>query len=313
MAINNLCIIGGSGFVGRHIAAQAAALGIRVTIPTRQREKLKSDLILLPTVDLVDTDVHDPVALSALLRGQDAVINLVGILQGDEAAFERAHVELPGKIIAACKANGIQRLLHMSALKADANGPSRYLRSKGRGEALVQQSGLDYTIFQPSVIFGRGDSFLNLFAKLARVAPVLPLGGAEAQFQPVWVEDVARCFIRALDHKTSYQQSYPLCGPQRYSLRQLVHYTASLGGCPRPIFALPDGLARLQAGLLELLPGQLMSRDNLDSMSVASTCDCPFPAVFGFSPTALEAVAPAYLANTTPRGRYQGYRSRTGQ
>lgn len=310
MTINQLCIIGGSGFVGRHIAAQAAALGIRVTIPTRQREKLKSDLILLPTVDLVDTDVHDPAALSALLRGQDAVINLVGILQGDESAFERAHVELPGKIIAACKANGIQRLLHMSALKADANGPSRYLRSKGRGETLVQQSGLDYTIFQPSVIFGRGDSFLNLFAKLARVAPVLPLGGAEAQFQPVWVEDVARCFVSALDTKAYYLQSYPLCGPRRYSLRQLVHYTAKLSGCPRPIFALPDGLARLQAGLLELLPGQLMSRDNLDSMSVASTCDCPFPTVFGFSPTALEAVAPAYLANLTPRGRYQGYRSR---
>lgn len=310
MAQNKLCIIGGSGFVGRHIAAQAAALGIQVTIPTRQREKLKAELILLPTVDLVDVDVHDPVALDALLRDQDVVINLVGILQGNEAAFERAHVSLPDKIIQACQRNSIRRLLHMSALKADADGPSRYLRSKGRGEQLVKQSGLDYTIFQPSVIFGRGDSFLNLFAKLARLAPVLPLGGANAQFQPVWVEDVAACFIQAINNKATYQQSYPLCGPQRYSLRQLVEFTATTAGSPRQIIALPDFLARMQAGMLELLPGQLMSRDNLDSMRIASTCDCPFPEVFGIKPSALEAIAPGYLANLTPRGRYQSYRSR---
>ena len=310
MAQHKLCIIGGSGFVGRHIAAQAAARGMQVTIPTRQREKLKAELILLPTVDLVDVDVYDPAALDTLLHDQDVVINLIGILQGNEAAFEHAHVSLPGKIIDACKRSGIQRLLHMSALKADANGPSRYLRSKGRGEALVKASGLDYTIFQPSVIFGRGDSFLNLFARLARIAPLLPLGGADAQFQPVWVEDVAACFIQAINNKATYQQSYPLCGPQRYSLRQLVDYTASTAGTPRPIIALPDFLAQLQAGLLELLPGQLMSRDNLDSMRVASTCDCPFPEIFGITPSALEAIAPGYLANITPRGRYQRYRSR---
>ena len=310
MAQHKLCIIGGSGFVGRHIAAQAAARGMQVTIPTRQREKLKAELILLPTVDLVDVDVYDPAALDTLLHDQDVVINLIGILQGNEAAFEHAHVSLPGKIIDACKRSGIQRLLHMSALKADTNGASRYLRSKGRGEALVKASGLDYTIFQPSVIFGRGDSFLNLFARLARIAPLLPLGGADAQFQPVWVEDVAACFIQAISNKATYQHSYPLCGPQRYSLRQLVDYTATTAGTPRPIIDLPDFLARLQAGLLELLPGQLMSRDNLDSMRVASTCDCPFPEIFGISPTALEAIAPGYLANISPRGRYQRYRSR---
>lgn len=309
MPIRNVCVIGGSGFVGRHIVAQLAAAGLNVIVPTRRREQWKADIILLPNVALEDADVHDPAQLARLLQDQDAVINLVGILHGSEADFERAHVELPRKVIEACRQEGVSRLLHMSALKADVNGPSRYLRSKGRGQVLVQQSGLDYTVFQPSVIFGHGDSFLSLFARLAKLAPILPLGGADAHFQPIWVNDVARCFVAALQNRATIGQTYQLGGPHRYTLRHLVDYTARLTGHPRPIVALPDPLATLQAGLLEMLPGQLMSRDNLASMRVPSVCDGPFPPVFGFQPSALEAIAPAYLANRTPRGRYDSYRS----
>lgn len=309
MQIKNICVIGGSGFVGRHIVSRLATAGLNVTVPTRQPERCKADIILLPNVAMEQADVHDPAQLATLLRGQDAVINLVGILQGSESAFERAHVELPRKIIDACRQQGIRRLLHMSALQAGIEAPSRYLRSKGRGQALVQQSGLDYTIFQPSVIFGHGDSFLSLFARLAASAPLLPIGGADARFQPVWVEDVARCFAAALSLPQSIGQTYQLAGPQVYTLRQLVAYAAHLSGHPRPILALPQPLAWLQAALLELLPGALLSRDNLASMQLPSVCAAPFPAIFGFQPSALEAIAPAYLANATPRGRYDRYRS----
>ena len=309
MQIENICVIGGSGFVGRHIVSRLAAAGLNVTVPTRQPERCKADIVLLPNVALEQADVHDPAQLAALLRGQDAVINLVGILHGTESAFERTHVELPRKIIDACRRQGIRRLLHMSALQAGSEAPSRYLRSKGRGQALVQHSGLDYTVFQPSVIFGHGDSFLCLFARLAAHAPLLPIGGADARFQPVWVEDVARCFVAALALPQCIGQTYRLAGPQVYTLRQLVDYAARQSGHPRPILALPQALAWLQAALLELLPGALLSRDNLASMQLPSVCDGPFPALFGFQPSALEAIAPAYLANQTPRGRYDRYRA----
>ncbi len=310
MPIRNICVIGGSGFVGRHLVSRLAAGGFQVWVPTRNRERLKQDLILLPHVTLIDADVHDPATLATLLAEQDAVINLVGILHGSDADFERAHVELPGKIIAACRQQGVRRLLHMSALQADSQGPSRYLRSKGRGQALVQQSGLDFTVFQPSVIFGQGDSFLSLFARLASLAPVLPLAGADARFQPVWVGDVARCFVQALQLRDTIGQTYPLGGPRCYRLRELVDYAARLTGHPRPVLALSDTLASLQAALLEKLPGQLMSRDNLASMQVDSVCNGPFPAAFGFKPAALEAIAPQYLARQTPRGRFDHYRAR---
>ena len=176
MKINNVCIIGGSGFVGKHIANLLTTQEISLRIPTRHRERAK-ELLVLPTVDVVEANVHDDATLDRLLIGMDAVINLVGILHGD---FRSAHVELPRKIVAACNRNGIARLLHMSALNAGIDRPSAYLRSKGEGERIVMASGLITTIFRPSVIFGPGDSSLNLFAKLARWLPVLPLASPDA-------------------------------------------------------------------------------------------------------------------------------------
>jgi len=312
MQIEKICVIGGSGFVGRHLCQQLAARGYRVRVPTRERESAKA-LTLLPTVELVVADVHKPDALAATVAGCDAVINLVGVLHdaGGARGFQAAHVELANGVVAACRASGVRRLLQMSALAAAPDAPSAYLRSKGEAERIVLGSGLDVTVFRPSVIFGPEDSFLNLFAGLLRIFPVFPLGSPNAQFQPVYVGDVATAFVHALSDVGSIGRSYDLCGPQRYTLRELVAWVGRSTGCPRPIIGLNRTLSYCQAFAMELLPVKLMTRDNLRSMEVDSVCDCAFP--FGIRPQSLETLAPAWLADDTPRGRYDRMRSRAGR
>jgi NADH dehydrogenase len=317
MEFKNVLLVGGSGFVGSHIAHLLVARGCSVTVPTRRRESAKH-LLPLPTVDVVEADVSEDANLRPLLAGQDAVINLVGLLHSRNgspygADFARAHVELPRRIVAAAKSAGVKRLLHMSALHADASGPSQYLRSKADGEAAVRAAGeaLAWTVFQPSVIFGPGDSFLNMFAGLARAFPVLPLASPDARFQPVFVEDVAHAFVDSLERPESHGQTYPLCGPKVYTLRQLVDYVTEVIGCPRLIVGLPDGLSYLQAMMLEFAPGKtLMSRDNYHSMKQDSVCpaDCQLP--FGRAATTLESVAPAYLAHHEPRASFYPFREK---
>jgi NADH dehydrogenase len=280
-----------------------------VRVPTRNRERAK-ELILLPTADVVQADVHDDATLQGLVRSADAVINLVGVLHGD---FNRAHVELPRRIVAACRAAGVQRLVHVSALKAAADAPSAYLRSKAAGEALIrtaQGEHLQTTILQPSVIFGREDRFLNLFARLARALPVIALASPSARFQPVHVDDVARAIAAALTDARTFGRSYELCGPRVYTLRELVAYVVRSLGLRRPIVGLGKSLSWLQAAILEHLPGKLMTRDNVLSMQVDNVCGCAFPEVFGFTPTPLEAVVPLYIAGVTPRSRYRWFRFR---
>ena len=303
--MKNILVIGGTGFLGsavvRELARRTASADSCFTLPTRRRERAKH-LIVLPTVRVVDADVHDPATLARLMEGQDAVINLVGILKGGEGqpygkGFARAHVELPRKIAAAAKAAGVSRVLHVSALKAAADAPSGYLRSKAAGEAALREAGLDLTIFRPSVIFGRGDSFLTLFAKLAKIAPLFPLAGANARFQPVWVEDVAAVVADSLQRADSIGAAYDLCGPTHYSLRQLVGYAAAVAGHPRAIIGLPEAVAWLQAWAMEFIPNGPMTRDNVRSMRVPSVCDgdCVLP--FGRIATPLETIAPTYLGS----------------
>ncbi len=311
--MKKVLVVGGSGFVGRHIVARLAGAGDRVVVPTRRRDNARH-LFLLPTVEVVEVDVGDAATLQALVRGTDAVINLVGILnEAGGATFARAHVDVTRHCIAACTATGVRRLLQMSALNADPAGPSRYQRSKGEAEAAVRASGLDWTIFQPSVIFGREDAFLNLFARLQRFLPVMALAGADVRFQPVYVGDVAECVVRALDLDATLRHTYPLCGPRVYTLRELVRYVGEIADTPRPIVPLGAALGRLQAFALEMLPGKLMSRDNLASMEKDSVCDCAFPPEFALLPTALEAVAPLYLAPDAARSRYDGFRAQSGR
>ena len=308
----NVLVLGGSGFVGRHIVARLVDAQHRVTVLTRRRERAR-ELILLPTVDVVQADPYDEATLQRLLRGCTAAIHLVGILhETAQQSFERAHVELPRLVVQACRRAGVQRLLHMSALNADPQGPSRYLRSKGEAEKLVAESGLAWTIFRPSVIFGREDTFLNLFASLSRAFPVLPLAGAKARFQPVYVGDVAQCFVTALDLDATHAQRYDLCGPKSYTLVELVRYVGDVTGARRPIVPLGPTLADLQARVLELLPGKMMTRDNLASMRCDNVCSGPFPGLFGIAPTALEAVAPEYLSPEAVRSHYDAWRASAG-
>ena len=301
--MKKLLVIGGTGFLGsaivRELARRPASADFQFTLPTRRRDHAKH-LLVLPTANVIDADVHDPATLARLITGQDAVISLVGILKGGEGepygkGFARAHVELPQKIAAAAKAAGVRRVLHVSALKAAADAPSGYLRSKAAGEVVLRDAGLDLTLFRPSVIFGPGDSFLTLLAKLAKIAPLFPLAGADARFQPVWVEDVAAAVADSLQNAGSIGAAYDLCGPTQYSLRELVAYAAAVAGHPRAIIGLPEAIAWLQAWAMEFIPNGPMTRDNIRSMRVASVCDdgCTLP--FGRIATALEVVAPTYL------------------
>ena len=309
----DVLVLGGTGFVGRHVVARLVADGHRVVVPTRRRERAR-DVQLLPTCVVVETDANDPRELAQLVGRADAVVNLVGILhEQDGVTFAQAHVELPRRVIAACAAAGVRRLVHMSALGAALDGPSKYQRSKGEAEGLVMASGLAWTILRPSVIFGRGDSFLTMFAKLVRMLPVVALAAPRARFQPVWIGDVAHCFAHAVGDDSTIGQRYDLCGPQAYTLRELVEYVGRLTGHARPIIPLGPGLSSLQARVLELLPVKLMTRDNLASMQQDNVCDGPFPAVFGIEPKALEAVAPEYLGPGATRSRYDDYRAHGGR
>ena len=310
MIISQVCVLGGSGFVGRHVCHQLVARGYRLSVPTRDRERAKS-LITLPTADVFTADVHDPETLRRIFRGCDAVVNLVGVLQDGrgKASFQQAHVELARKVVGACREAGVRRLLHMSALGADVDGPSAYQRSKGEAERIVRESGLDFTIFRPSVIFGREDRFLNLFATLERLFPVVFLGSPDARFQPVYVGDVALAYAESLTRLDAIGQSYDLVGPKVYTLRELVAYVGEVTGKRRPVFGLGDGLSYLQATVMEYLPGKLLTRDNYRSMKVDNVSSGALP--FGIDPTALEAAAPTWLAQRTPRDRYNLLRDRT--
>ncbi len=307
--IRKVLVVGGSGFVGTAVAERLTAAGLSLLIPTRRRERARH-LLLLPTAEVVEADVFDPPTLAGLMTGVDAVVNLVGVLHSRSGTpygpdFARAHVELPKRLVAAARQAGVQRIVQVSALGASADGPSEYQRSKADGEAAIRAAAPEvaWTILRPSVIFGPGDSFLNLFASLVRRFPLMPLGGADARFQPVYVEDVADVVAEALQRSDAAGQTFDMAGPTQYSLRELVEYVGDLTGCPRPVIPLPEGLAMLQAGLLELLPGTLMSRDNVRSMRAPNVTAGP-PQPWGRVPTPLEAIAPTYLGKANKRCRF---------
>jgi uncharacterized protein YbjT (DUF2867 family) len=313
-------VFGGSGFIGSHLVARLAAQGVRVIVPTRRAERAKH-LIFLPRVEVVETDIHDDAKLRALLAGKDAAINLVGLLHSRPGVpygpdFKRAHVELPRRIVAACAARRVPRYLHMSALGAAADGPSMYLRSKADGEVAARaEPDVAATIFRPSVVFGEGDSFLSTFARMQKWLPCVPLAGAETDFQPVYVGDVAQAFVSALGNLKTRQLVFQLGGPRIYTLAELVRLAGRYAHHRRAVIGLPEALARLQARIFELLPGTpLVSRDNLDSMKVDNVVDpaiqATTAAALGIKLTALEAVAPRYLS---PSERFDDFRARAGR
>ena len=320
MDIKKVLLLGGSGFVGTYIVNRLSQRGIEVTVPTRRRERTKA-LIIQPGVSMPEANIHCEKTLTELMRGHDAVINLVGILHSRDVVlpysrdFAEAHVELPKKIVAACKASGVRRLVHMSALNADSKGPSEYLRSKGDGEAIVlaAQGELDVTVFRPSVIFGLGDSFLSMFAAVLKKVPFFPLGFGHARFQPVWAADVADAFVDCLRDANTFGQAYELVGPKVYTLRELVDYTKELTGSRATIIALSEGWAYLQAGLMWLAPNPMLSPDNLRSMEKDSVGAPGAQAPANWQPTALESIAPSYIALNTPKGKLDSFRFRAGR
>lgn len=304
MQQNKTCVVlGGSGFVGRRLINQLCDAGYSVRVPTRNRETSRS-LLVIPRVKVVTADIHDKDALERVLTGADVAINLVGILneRGHHRGrgFYVAHHELTQSIIDACIAQGVPRLLQMSALKADPKGPSDYLKSKGLAEQAlrkVDSNQLAWTIFQPSVIFGPADSFMNRFASLLKLAPVMPLAKPNARFAPVYVGDVVAGFMRALTDESTVGKSYQMCGPRVYSLRELVRYVADQLKLKRWIVGLPDPVAKLQARIFDFVPGKPLSTDNLRSLSVHSICDENGLMALGVTPTPMESIVPGYLTN----------------
>jgi NADH dehydrogenase len=318
MRHQSIALIGGSGFIGSHLANALVAAGKRVRIGTRNRSHA-SHLTLLP-LDVIDLDLFDPVELARFVEGADAVINLVGTLHGRRGQpygpeFARLHVELPSKIAAACEGKGVHRLIHLSAINADSNGPSMYLRSKGDGEkAVLAAAQLATTIFRPSVLFGPEDRFLNTFAALARFFPVLPLAKPDAKFQPVYVGDVVKAILGTLDLEAAYGRTYELGGPTVYTLETLVRMCGEMIGRHPRIVRLPDALAYMQALTFETLPGEpLITRDNLDSMSIDAIMSGPLASELNLEPVAIEAIAPIYLNDASLRSRFSAFRASAGR
>ncbi|AOZ48598.1 complex I NDUFA9 subunit family protein [Chromobacterium vaccinii] len=313
MTAQKICLIGGSGFIGRHLAAQLASRDHRLTIASRRTAP--PDFRVLPSAELVSADVHDPAQLAKLIAGHDAVISMVGILHGSRAQFEKAHAQLPEKIVAACRLQNVRRLVHVSALGAAQDAPSDYQQTKALGELAVESSGLDWTILRPSVVFGRDDAFLNMFASLQRLLPVLPLAGAGCRMAPAWVEDVARAICECLARKETVGKKLDLTGPETYTLADLARLAGRASGHPRPVFGLPDSLAMLQAALMEWLPGPtLMSRDNVRSLRWDNVSDQPFPSsLLGFEPAALSALAPDWLAGRGRNAAASRYRAKAAR
>ena len=311
----SICVLGGTGFVGRHLATRLANRGYRLKVLTRHPQRHR-DIEVLPDARLVEADIHDPTVLQAQFAGCDAVINLVGILhEYSGQTFAAVHAELPGKVADACRAAGIRRLLHMSALRADeAQGPSRYLSTKGAGERKVMQArDLAVTCFKPSIIFGPNDNFLNQFANLLRRVPVLPLACPNARFAPVYVGDVAAAFEKALEDDATVGQSYELCGPRVYTFKELVEDTARMLGLKRRVVGLPDALARLQAKIFGMLPVKLFTMDNNLSLQVDSVCACNGLEALGITPCSVEGIMAPYFGNQTQRQRYDALRKTAGR
>ena len=298
----SLCILGGTGFVGTHLACRLVRDGHRVRVLTRDRFRHR-ELAVLPGLELADVDIHDPARLAEALRGSDVAINLVGILNErghDGRGFLHAHTELATKLVAACRMAGVPRLLQMSSLRAATDAPSHYLRSKALAELAIREGAGDaraWTVFRPSVIFGRGDSFLNRFAALLALAPVMPLARAGARFQPIWIGDVVEAMVRALSRRDSIGATYELGGPQVVTLEAVVRYVGELTGRRRPVIRLPDALGRLQAALLGHFPGKPLSLDNFRSLLLDSVCSEDGCRRLGIEPARLAAVAPTYLGD----------------
>ncbi|MEZ5673064.1 MAG: complex I NDUFA9 subunit family protein [Thiotrichaceae bacterium] len=311
--MRKICVLGGTGFVGRHLVHRLVEQDWQVTVLTRELNRC-CPLSVLPTVKLVAVkNLYDQQELNQHLADHDVVVNLVAILNEkgrDGRGFEKVHVALVKKVVEACQVNKIKRLLHVSALNADVQGTSHYLRTKGEAEALLQAAtGLQVTCFRPSVIFGEDDEFFNRFIRLLRLTYVFPLACPSAKFAPVWVDDVVNAMINSIGNSVHYGKIYNLCGPKVYTLQQLVEYAAKLAKLPRYVMPLGGRLSYLQAAVFERVPSKPLSLDNYHSLQVDSVCSENHLTRLGVTPHALESIMPRYFTPTTPHTHYHRYRA----
>jgi NADH dehydrogenase len=318
MRPQSIAVLGGTGFLGTRLVARLIKDGRRVTVLSRDREQHKH-LLVLPGLTLENCDVYAAAQLSERFRGKDVVINLIGILNErgfSGAGFRRAHTELTQGVLQAARSAGVTRLLQVSALKAAVDAPSYYLRSKGAAEQLIRDANtaLDWTIFQPSVMFGPGDAFLNRFAALLAAIPwVFPLARADARLQPVLVDDVIEAIIRSLHGGASSRQTYQLGGPRVYTLREIVSLVAKLTGRRRWIVGLPDFVGRLQAFAMDFVPGRPFSSDNYRSLTTDSVCTENGFARLGIKPQSMLASARQYLGAFEDNARLSNDRATAGR
>ena len=303
--MKSLCIgvLGGSGFVGHHLLPHLHDQGHHLRVFTRWPERHR-DLRVLPGLELRAVDVHDEAALTEALRGCQAAVNLVGILNETghtNRTFRHVHVDLPAKLARASRRAGATRIIHLSAAGADPNhGASMYLRTKGEGEQQLHINGgdrLDITILRPSVIFGPGDLFLNRFAQLLKWAPgIFPLPCPWARMQPVFVGDVVLALAACLDRPDTIGQRYCLGGPHVHTLIELVRQTAETARIRRVVVPLPDMISRLQAAIMAYLPGKPFSMDNYHSTQIDNVCPTnALTTVFALAPRSVAAMLPTYL------------------
>ena len=313
--MKKILVLGGTGFVGRHLCEKLAGGDFRTTVLTRRRSNA-NHLQMLPMVDVLEGSAYDVATLTPLVAEHDAVVNLIAILHGNEAAFDKAHVQLPQTLVKASQAVGQRRIIHVSSLGADINAPSMYQRSKARGEAVLHSSGLNISVLRPSVIFGAEDKFLNTFASLQKMFPFIPLAGSTARFQPVWVEDVASAIVKCIEDTATIGQTFEACGPEVFTLKQLVQLAGQYSGHDKPVIGLPDAMARIQARLMELAPGEpIMSRDNLDAMKVDNISGGKLPGLkdLGIMASSISAIVPFYLGAQGLRSGLMAKRKTAGR
>jgi NADH dehydrogenase len=301
MRNRRVCVIGGSGFIGRYVVKRLAERGAVVSVVSRHATEAQ---FLRPMGDVgqiapIDAGLDDEAGLATALAGSSAVVSCVGILyERGRQRFELLHVEGPARVARLAAAAGAKNFVHVSALAADAQSASAYARSKAAGEAAVRAAFPAATILRPSLVFGPEDDFFNRFAGMARLSPVLPLvGGGTTRFQPVYVGDVADAVIAALERPEAQGKTYELGGPVVLSFRELMRMLLLEIGRRRALITLPFGLASLNALFMEFMPKPLLTRDQVKLLQkdTVVTPGAPGLAELGITPTALELILPTYL------------------
>ncbi|RUL74867.1 complex I NDUFA9 subunit family protein [Dyella choica] len=303
MTPQRIVVLGGTGFVGSYLAPRLAADGHRLILLSRNREQHR-ELTVLPDIVIRSADVYDDAVLRRHCGGADSVINLIGILNNSgRHTFQRAHVEMARRLVGICKAAGVQRLHQMSSLNAGA-GQSQYLKTRGEAETLVKVSSLNWTIYEPSVIFGPGDGLVTRFTNLLRKMPVLPLARATSRMAPTYVGDVVEAIARCVaDDNLATRRSFELYGPQVLTLGEIVRAIRDAAGLRTSILPLPDSLGRWQAQIAGMLPGKPFSFDNFLSLGTDSVGSADGYAALGIVPQLFTAWLPRIILGTPRQHR----------